>query len=333
MIDRFVHSGHIGHNKFCVYVDPAGVAQAVLLGSTNWTITGLCTQSNNSLIAESRDLAAAYLAEWNLLKKDTAEDDSKQGDDLRGANAQPGARDVGVDKGSATVWFSPNTSHQRKSPHAVDEQTPPDMAEVFALMEQAEQAILFLEFQPGKPSVVGKAAEIANEKPELFIRGAVTDPNAVGEFNITLTHRTGEDPVEVVAASAITDQFSYWQQELLKAGPMAHAIIHDKIVVIDPMTPNCVVVTGSHNHGYQASYNNDENLLIVRGHQALAQAYAVHIMDVYDHYRFRYIIQKYGTGTFSGLDPTDGWQDKYFKPDSPISKEMEMWFSASVGNG
>jgi phosphatidylserine/phosphatidylglycerophosphate/cardiolipin synthase-like enzyme len=147
-------------------------------------------------------------------------------------------------------------------------------------------------------------------------------------FNTLLIHRAGEDPVEVVPASAITDQFAFWQHELLKAGPSAHAIIHDKIVVIDPMSDDCVVITGSHNLGYRASYNNDENLLIVRGHNALAQAYAVHVMDIYDHYRFRYTIQKAGTQAFAGLEPDDKWQDKYFDPADPASHDADVWFEA-----
>ena len=54
------------------------------------------------------------------------------------------------------------------------------------------------------------------------------------------------------------------------------------------MSPDCVVITGSHNQGFRvSSYANDENFIIVRGHQPLAQAYATHVMDVYDHYRWR----------------------------------------------
>jgi phosphatidylserine/phosphatidylglycerophosphate/cardiolipin synthase-like enzyme len=92
------------------------------------------------------------------------------------------------------------------------------------------------------------------------------------------------------------------------------------------MSPNCVVVTGSHNHGYRASYDNDENLLIVRGHQALAQAYAVHVMDVYDHYRFRFGMEKSGTAAFSGLKRDDTWQNRYFDPNDPSSKDEAVWF-------
>jgi hypothetical protein len=41
------------------------------------------------------------------------------------------------------------------------------------------------------------------------------------------------------------------------------------------------------NFSYKASYSNDDNLIIVEGHAALAQAYAVHVLEVYDRCRFR----------------------------------------------
>lgn len=57
-----------------------------------------------------------------------------------------------------------------------------------------------------------------------------------------------EDP-RVIAATAL-DRSKLppgWKPELLQAG---FAIIHDKIVVIDPFDDeNCTVVTGSHNLG------------------------------------------------------------------------------------
>lgn len=64
-------ANHIGHNKFLVYVDKDDMPQSVLLGSTNWTSTGLCTQTNNSLIIDNTELARRYLSYWEQLKKDT----------------------------------------------------------------------------------------------------------------------------------------------------------------------------------------------------------------------------------------------------------------------
>ncbi|WMY10949.1 phospholipase D-like domain-containing protein [Paraburkholderia phenoliruptrix] len=69
-----------------------------------------------------------------------------------------------------------------------------------------------------------------------------------------------------------------FERELLSAG---NAIIHDKILVIDPLSEDdCVIVTGSHNLGYKASYANDDNLVVVRRNPALAQAYMVHVLDL-----------------------------------------------------
>lgn len=320
--DRFLPSNHIGHNKFVAYVGPDEKPVAVLLGSTNWTDTGLCAQSNNALVANSPELAEAYVIYWKQLRSD-----ENQAPKLRKFDGKPGI-ETKIDNADATVWFSPNTPKQRARPKKGStrkEAAPPDLAKVFELMDAAKEAILFLVFQPGAPSIVQKAAEIGNAKPHLFIRGAATDPKAVGSWDTILQHRAGQAPDRVVAASAINDQFAFWQKELLKSGPKAHAIVHSKIVVIDPMSSDCVVITGSHNLGYQASYNNDENLLIVKGHEELARAYVVNVMDVYDHYRFRYIIQKNGKAAFSGLDPTDQWQKKYFDPKSNAIEDIDAW--------
>ncbi|WP_245510830.1 phospholipase D-like domain-containing protein [Rhizobium leguminosarum] len=136
----------------------------------------------------------------------------------------------------------------------------------------------------------------------------------------------------MVRAAAISAQFGDLRPELLSAG---HAIIHDKIVVIDPLHPdNCTVITGSHNLGYKASYQNDENLLIVRGNQSLAVAYAIHILDVYDHYVLRAKLQeelrqsliatgrppKAESGGF--LNAKASWQGRWFAPaKAPSSRD------------
>jgi phosphatidylserine/phosphatidylglycerophosphate/cardiolipin synthase-like enzyme len=100
-------------------------------------------------------------------------------------------------------------------------------------------------------------------------------------------------------------------------------------VVIDPSSPDCVVVNGSHNLGYRASYNNDENLLIIQGNKALAAAYTAHVMDVYDHYRWRFMLQQKGGTAWNGLSSTDSWQDNYFKAGLSAERELEFWMQAA----
>jgi hypothetical protein len=59
----------IGHDKFAVYVKN-GVPTTVMTGSTNWTETGLCTQSNNAIIIEDTDVAKFYFDFWHRLAAD-----------------------------------------------------------------------------------------------------------------------------------------------------------------------------------------------------------------------------------------------------------------------
>ena len=314
--DRMLADGHIGHNKFSVYVDKNGVPQSVLTGSTNWTYTGLCAQTNNILVINNQQIAKQYMDYWQRIKADG----QAQAAGYRTTNNAVHAFDLTTPV-KTDIWFSPNTQTTNK---VTDSPLPNDMSEVFDLMSKAQKAILFLAFQPGTPSIIDKAGEIEIANPKLFIRGAATDAKAVSDYNTNLFHHGIKTPDTVVAASNVNDPISFWEKELLKT-PGGHAIIHDKIVVIDPFSPNCVVITGSHNLGYRASYNNDENMVIVKGNQALAAAYAVHILDVYDHYRFRYILQTQKTGTFSGLLPTDVWQDKYFSSKFPSALDSLLW--------
>jgi len=335
VLDRILPDGnHIGHNKFVLYLDAQNKPTAVLTGSTNWTPTGLCAQTNNSLIVRSPTVAKAYSDYWDRLKADTdaANGDAHalQGQAFRTANQTSVAVEVPGAK-NATVWFSPNTCLKNK-PKTVKE-PPVDMGAVDGLIAAAKQAVLFLCFDPGQPSIVDAAAAALEKNRSLFIRGALTNAERAGNFVVDL-HANGQkpdDPAQVIPASGIGDAFDLWEKELLSAG---HAVIHDKIVVIDPFDPEtCTVVLGSHNLGYKASFTNDENLLIIRGNLSLAQAYTVHVLDVYDHYRWRYLLAQYGTkDSWQGLLPNDTWQDKYFPTEAGKQPDAEtmFWLSATA---
>jgi phosphatidylserine/phosphatidylglycerophosphate/cardiolipin synthase-like enzyme len=317
--DRMLAGGHIGHDKFVVYVDAAGEPATVLTGSTNWTSTGLCAQSNNAIVIDDGELAATYLDFWQRLKDECPTDPATQSDAMRSDNNH--GRDFTIDGAQTTLWLSPNTKRHTKPD---DAPRPDDMAAVFDAIHAAKHGILFLLFQPGKPSVLDAIVEAQRAKPELYVRGAATDPQAIRDYETQLHQRPGDPVANVAAASAIDDQFSFWQKELLKSSPEAHAIIHDKIVVVDPLSPDCVVITGSHNLGYRASYTNDENLLIIRGHQKLAEAYAVHVMDIYDHYRWRWLLQQHGNHAFTALKRTPDWQKRYF---TTLRAETAFWLA------
>lgn len=326
--DRTISGDGIGHNKSSVYVDKKKKARRFMSGSINRTATGLCCQSNNALQVISDELAQYGLEYWNLLKQDSALDQT-QSAAFRTANAKRKADVTLADGTKLTVWFSPNMK-QRSKPKD-NAPVPPDMQEVFDCMDEAREALYFLAFYPGFPSIISKCEELRTAKPNTMIRGAVSSAQAlprsgsrgfVPKGSIQLVRPDGDS--RIIAASAIEKEFSRWEKEILKL-PDAHAIIHDKVMVINPMSDDCIVILGSHNLGFKASYANDENLLIIRGNRRLAMAYMVHILDVYDHYNFRSVVGS-GKGTFDGfLDTTDAWQSK--KLTARALKELSYWLS------
>lgn len=326
--DRFVPSSSIGHNKFVVG-SKDGRPAAVLSGSTNWTSTGLCSQTNNALLIHDSIVAADYLDYWQRLVADAALRPA-QGADLR-AWCGSGPTVATVDGAEVRVWFSPNTKRKTKG-----EEAPPDLAEVFELIRGARKGVLFLAFNPGTPSclevVREKAEQMRDDGEPFFVRGAVTDPTPLGQFATFLTRRDALEPPDVLVTgvAGVPDDYSYWETELYKLG---HAVIHDKILVIDPFTADCAVVTGSHNLGFKASYQNDENLVIVKGHQRLAQAYAAHVLDVTNHFAWRSklaYLHKQGKldRAWGDLSEKDSWQDKYFGGQRLASRDA-FFFAAT----
>jgi hypothetical protein len=340
----FNNSIHIGHNKFVVHVPPGDGKRSVLTGSTNWTSTGMAGQTNNALLIEDDGIAETYLNYWKRMKKDELTvpkpfskpmKDNQQGERFREDNATPEEMDVG----SATTlrtWFSPNMP-QRKKPTSKTKPapTPPDLTDAYKLMRRAKEAIIFLAFYPGqkgKDCIIGEIIKIGLNDRSLLVSGAVSSPMAMPNYvgkkkdEDGEVVEEGESPatfddgnVSIVRASRIDDRNllgDFGVEQLTAKGGAAGAIIHDKLVVIDPrLDDDCHIILGSHNLGFKASYSNDENMLIVSGNRALAEAYAVHILDVYDHYRFRAIEterKRKGKRGWSGFLETDAdWQDGY----------------------
>ena len=337
----FNNSTHIGHNKFVVHIPPNGAPRSVLTGSTNWTSTGVAGQTNNCIVIEDDAVAGAFLDYWKRMKKDALDEPKKFGDEMKDNQQSQQFREdnqapvrLPLQNGATlTTWFSPNML-QRRKPTSKTKPTPvpPDLAEVYRLMRQARHAVLFLAFYPGQSGrdcIIGEAIEIGIKDRSLIVAGAVSSPQAMPNYTADKKEdgevvEEGESPstfddenVSIVRASRIDDHriMADFGAEQLAARGVVGAIIHDKLIVIDPLSDNCHVAFGSHNMGFKASYSNDENLVIVSGHRALAEAYAVHILDVYDHYRFRAIETEQrnkGKKGWSGfLDTDDSWQDGY----------------------
>ncbi|OCJ07152.1 hypothetical protein A6U86_08730 [Rhizobium sp. AC27/96] len=360
VIDRILKSGSIPHNKSLI-LSEKGKPTAVMTGSTNWTSSGLCTQTNNSLVIESPAVARHYMNYWDKLNSDVdqsgGDQDELQAEALRQFAREENEKSIADpikldDDVSIQVLFAPSTVDLLKSP---PKEHPEDMEYVFKLMEGAKHAVLFLAFDPGNNSILDAAGRALANNPSLFVRGALTSTQRASNFAEALKKQKKQEPDEggmhvsvigepgkpkkkgeaekqepdyrSIPAGAISknDVFGAWEAEMYIYG---HAIIHNKIVVIDPFSKDCTVITGSHNLGYRASHNNDENFVIVRGNKDLAQAYACHVLDLYDHYAWRYWLRKNPEIFGKPLVSDPSWQKRYIDGEEEKSPELRFWLSA-----
>jgi phosphatidylserine/phosphatidylglycerophosphate/cardiolipin synthase-like enzyme len=312
-VHRFISPGALGHNKFLVRTDKKGKPLAVWTGSTNWAPTGLCTQVNNGLLIEDPEVAQVYLDQWNRLRKAGSEFSKS----LIAENSQP--KKVGDDTPGnvrSIVWFT-------KTNKGVD---------LDALREEVQKAregILFLMFMPGSAGLFSTVAARSAE-PNLYVRGVVSElPNGRGdESAVDVNLIDGENHkslhLDVIQPEGVKHPFATFAAEVTRQqflGGVGHAIIHSKVVVLDPFSADPVVITGSHNFSSSASAKNDENFIIVKGDRELAEAYAVNILGAYAHYRWRAFLAQTNK-PFNGLKDDDKWQARKLAAER---RDLRFW--------
>jgi phosphatidylserine/phosphatidylglycerophosphate/cardiolipin synthase-like enzyme len=318
--DRFVAPGALGHNKFLVVCNKAGKPEAAWTGSTNWTSTGLCTQTNNGLLVTHQGFARKYFDQWARLR----DAGSAYPDDLVGGNSS--AKPIKTNKSSADIWFS--RTKGKVDLKALDDE-----------IKAAKDGVLFLMFQPGGSGALKTIRDLAAAKPVLYVRGVVStlpadaaDDESEVKVDLHADAAKKAMTLDVVQPRGI-HAFANWaatvarNQFLTKqGGVIGFAIVHSKVIVIDPFT-NPVVITGSHNFSGNASTANDENFAIVRGNKELAASYAAHIMGVYDHYRWLALVgerqaDKNAKQLTGYLAETDAWLVRKLKS---AAREMKFW--------
>lgn len=320
--NRMISPGALGHNKFLVFTTGAATpkAQAVWTGSTNWTKTGLCTQTNNALFVKHTDFAAKYFDQWQLLKE------SKSAFPKKLVTSNSSVKTAKMPDGKAEIWFTRTTK-------AVD------LAAIDEVVNGAKEAILFLMFQPGGTATLGSIRKRIKNPGSLYVKGVVSTlpPENVDDATEVVVDTVGDATkrrvdLDVIQPQGVKTPFASWAATVtrnefltMQGGVIGFAIVHSKVIVVDPFTKP-VVITGSHNYSSSASKKNDENFVIMRGNSDMAMEYAVHILSVYKHYRWMAYLdymRKRKKKPFSNLAETPDWQKGHLK--GPSKREIDFW--------
>jgi phosphatidylserine/phosphatidylglycerophosphate/cardiolipin synthase-like enzyme len=111
-----------------------------------------------------------------------------------------------------------------------------------------------------------------------------------------------------------------------KPPPYPPVIVHHKFIVIDAETDTHIIYTGSANMSGNSEFNNDENLLEIKGSPRLARIYLAEFLRLYEHYRARaHFIAHQKAGavpdkTGFALRKDRSWADAHYTPGTPEYK-------------
>jgi phosphatidylserine/phosphatidylglycerophosphate/cardiolipin synthase-like enzyme len=284
----------ICHDKFIVLSrveSEERVPQAVLCGSTNFTENGVYRQANVVHVAAVSDIARRYLSTFETLFGGASQGDMRKWID---------ANDPLSPDGSLQVGFSPRTDEV-------------DLDFFVGEIDKARRDVFFCTAFDLKDRVLD--ALLGKPHDDVLRLGVQNSRSKITGF-----HR--DRTADFSTAAFLNKGLDGFLKEST-AGQKGNILIHTKLIVLDFTSSAPTVISGSHNFSHNASDNNDENYLVIRGDADVADCYGVELMRIFDHYRFRYHVKAKEPHPedpcprpLGTLCPSDRWTIPYFEEGS-----------------
>jgi phosphatidylserine/phosphatidylglycerophosphate/cardiolipin synthase-like enzyme len=115
--------------------------------------------------------------------------------------------------------------------------------------------------------------------------------------------------------------------------------VHLKFMLIDPLSDEPIVVTGSANFSKPSTDTNDENMVVIKGNKRVADIYLGEYMRLYSHYAWReavaIFLQRNPGKTaeqmkLGHLQDTGDWTADYFKQNDRTGRRLRRLYFAGV---
>jgi len=313
----------IMHNKFFV-LSRNGQPTAVWTGSTNLTENGIFGHSNLGHIVEDPAIAQAFLDYWHRLKEDPRVDN-----EYRSANVAATVVPPSPWNDATTAVFSPRG-------------TDLDALDWYAQLAGGAKDGLFMTFAFGLHE---KFKEVYR-KNDSILRMALLEK----EGNNPKTREKDKKDIQAIrnrpnvviaiGNRIVTNSFDRWLAEMSKLTAHVNVYwVHTKYMLIDPLSDQPTVVSGSANFSKASTDTNDENILVIRGDKRIADIYLGEYMRLYPHYAFREAVKWYAekkkkkpqTWQPQFLIDLDDWMAPYFDPaDTSARYARRKYFSGPM---
>jgi phosphatidylserine/phosphatidylglycerophosphate/cardiolipin synthase-like enzyme len=290
------------HNKFIVLLKN-GKPIEVWTGSTNISDGGIFGHSNVGHIVRDEHVAAQYLTYWNALCNPIQPPP---------AGAKPFA-DTRTDPGTTGLTTSNNT----QSPSPPGNPAKGSITTLFSprdgttlqwyadRMAKAQQVVCFM-----VAFTLAKNFEAFLEADSNVLRFVLSDKQLKQGPLIT----KDRDVVYAAGAKFEKGELPNFLAEKL-TGLNRNLYIHDKFMLIDPLGDDPTTVTGSANFSGASQTDNDENMLVIRSDQRVADVYFGEFMRLFDHLYARYLARKIKEAQ-QKAKPKKGSSGGYLRPDS-----------------
>ena len=304
-----------------------GKAKEVWTGSTNVTPGGIYGHSNVGHLVRDRGVAGEFLAYWERLSH------NPPANALRRANvlvADDYALDpIHIPPPGISCVFSPRTKDSMLRWYA-------------ALAAKADQTICFT------------AAFGINE---LFIVAFKDDWESLRFVVIESTGNKEEerdkfwdnvrqfDRDVLLAIGSVLGELDMnagmrgYLKESLSRLNVNVRYLHTKYLLVDPLSDDPIVVSGSANFSMASTKNNDENMLVIRGNKPVADIYFGEFMRLFDHFRFRRFARQIRSSNLDARRRTaylvndDSWTDRYFDPNNSKFKLRKLFANSEPAPG
>jgi phosphatidylserine/phosphatidylglycerophosphate/cardiolipin synthase-like enzyme len=127
-----------------------------------------------------------------------------------------------------------------------------------------------------------------------------------------------------------TNEFDRWLKEALTGLNEHVQFIHTKFMLVDPLSADPIVITGSANFSDASTLANDENMLVIRGNTRVADIYLGEYMRLWNHYAFREFLasqNRPADARLKFLVTDDSWWKRYFG--NTEQSRQRQYFSCS----
>lgn len=261
----------ISHNKFIIKLEN-NIPKMVWTGGMNFSQGGIFGHSNVAHVVEETTIANQFHSYWQALHDDMDTRDMK-----KKVEALTPLPSLPLSDGT-TCLFSP-----RKNLDALN---------LYSTMANSANEGLFMTFAFGINDIFKEVYKNSNAPLRFALlekttRAMEDGPEKDQEIKAIQLLRNQPENVFAIGDYIKDNEFVGWVKESLSGFNRSVNYIHNKFMLIDPLSKNPIVISGSANFSNASTINNDENMVLIKGNKRVADIYLGEYMRLFSHFSFR----------------------------------------------